>query len=149
MKMFRVLIPIYETMLNVISPKKDQKQWMSKIVNNMAMEELIYTREYVNLQIRKKELEMDNLDQESYSMVTAATPQELKQIEEEETPASTTPSSWERVTPTPKTPSLAPSVTSTIITQGRTEEKIGDVPGLEQAFGEIPTCHLEWWFAFT
>ena len=140
LKIFKVMFPIYDMMARVMAPKQNHKHWVSRMINSMGMEELLYTREYVNLQIRKMELEMDNQDKETYSLVTD-TQQDLKKIEEEEERASTTPTSWSRVTPTPKTPSASPSVTSTIITQGRTEEKIGDVPGLEQTFGEIPTCY--------
>ena len=90
---------------------------------------------------------MDDQDKTSYSYsrVTSVAPDRAMQKIPEESSTPTTPTSWERVTPTPRTPprevSATPSVASTIWTQAASEEKIGDVKGIELIFGTIPSCH--------
>ena len=77
MKVLQVMMPVYNAMTRLLTTKENQKQLVSKVINQMAMDELIYTREYVNLQIRKKELEMDENDAASVSPATVGSRKDL------------------------------------------------------------------------
>ena len=110
------------------------------------MEELIYTREIVNTQIRRIKLEQDLQDSDQFTMVTSReespSTRSSRRFMNPPSASSRTPTTPNPVTPMWGGTTPAPSETPTQCSGGTSGAgKVGDVPGLEVLFGEIPVCH--------
>jgi hypothetical protein len=128
-KLMALVIPMNYYLENMMQMHTNNRRLVKKMVNHLNMEDLIFTRELVNAQIHKMQLEYDEEDNESFSLVSPS---------KERRPGSAQSSMGYQTRQGPA--SVAHTETS-VVTQNRHEAKVGDVHGLEVIYGENPSCH--------
>jgi len=114
---------------NMMQASNNNRRLVKKMVNSLNMEDLIFMRELVNAQIHKMQLEYDEEDSGSFSLVPSTSGKR---------PESPPPSRGYRQRSSAS--SAAPTEVS-VTTQKRGEAKVGDVHGLEVIYGDNPSCH--------
>ena len=128
-KLMALVIPMNYYLENMMQASNNNRCLAKKMVNSLNMEDLIFTRELVNAQIHKMQLEYDEEDSGSFSLVPSTSGKR---------PESPPPSRGYRQRSSAS--SAAPTEVS-VTTQKRGEAKVGDVHGLEVIYGDNPSCH--------
>lgn len=130
-KLMALVIRMNYYLENMIQGHENNRRLVKKLVNNLNMADLIFARELINAQIHKMQLEYDEEDSGSFSVISSP------RRNRKNMPQS---SASYRPDQRPTSSSAAPMEMS-LMTQGSGEAKVGDVHGLSVIFGDNPTCH--------